>query len=86
MLYTLRIDWIEATTEGDDSCPGDGETVRFDTVPFQELHILSPAIVRVSGKVTIAAICSLSWCPRKVIPDGFATAVGVGRSFDLEGG
>jgi hypothetical protein len=68
---------VIATAEGDDPGPGEGETVALDAILRQEIKVLSPAVVRVGGDIAVAAIESLAWYSRVIVPDGLATTVGI---------
>jgi len=85
VVNTLLVDGIVAATEGDDSGPREGEAVASDAQRLEEIDILLGTVIRVASYGAGAAIGDLAGNLAEGIPDGRATAISLGRAFDLVG-
>jgi hypothetical protein len=80
---TLLVDWVLATSQGNDTRPRDGETVALGSSGLQELNILMSSVVGVAGDRAGASVGNFTWNSSEGIPDGRSTTVLCSSSLNL---
>lgn len=83
VLETGLVDGIIASSQRNDTRPGEGKAVGLCPGLLQEFNVLGGAMVRVASHVTRAAVCNLAGNLAKRVPYRRASTVCCGAAFDL---
>ncbi len=81
--YAGGVYGIVSASERNNTRPGDREAVRLGTCEFEECDIFCGAVVRVAGYISRGAIGDLPGDCTEGVPDGGATAICGGGTFNL---
>jgi hypothetical protein len=83
VVDALLVDWVIAAAKRNDSGPRQGEAVGVGADGLQELDILFCSVVRIASNSTRASIGNLAGNGAEIIPNGRATTILLGSTFDL---
>ena len=83
VVDALLVDGVVATTDGDDTRPGDGEAVGGGAERLEKVNVLLGAVVRVAGGGARAAVGDLAGDVAEGIPDRGTTAVSMDSTLNL---
>lgn len=79
--------WVYRTVSaarGDNTRPGNAETIGIDAVGFHQRNIFPPSSIRVGCNVSIAIVQCFCRRTRETVPDRWPASVNICGSFDLE--
>jgi len=81
--YSGGVDGVISSSKGDDSRPGDRESVSFCASGFEELNVFFGAVVGVASYGSRSTTGNFTGTGTECIPDGGATAVFSRGTFNL---